>query len=135
MERNTVQTADAPAAVGAYSQAIVIRHHGLSTLYSSGQIALDVQTGAMVGAGDVRAEAEQVLKNLEAVLAAANMNFGNVVKTTIYLADMNDFSAVNGIYAARFEAAPPARSTVQAAALPRGARVEIDVVAVAEDPA
>ena len=130
MAREIVSTDAAPAAIGPYSQAVLAT--GGRTLYTSGQIALDPASGTMVGDGDVAVEAEQVMKNLEAVLAAAEMTFGDVVRATIYLADMGDFSTVNEIYGSRFPAEPPARACVQAAALPKGARVEIDVVAVAK---
>lgn len=122
-----VSTTKAPAAVGAYSQGVVTT--GARTLYTSGQIALDAASGAMVGEGDVEAQARKVMQNLEAVLAAANFGFGDVVRATIYLADMADFQKVNAIYAERFASDPPARACVQAAALPKGALVEIDVIA------
>jgi len=95
----------------------------------SGQVALDPDTQTMIE-GDVSAQARRALDNLGAVLAAAGASFADVVKTTIYLADMNDFAAVNAVYGERFVDAPPARSTVQAARLPRDARVEIDVIAI-----
>ncbi len=94
----------------------------------SGQVPIDPKTGELVG-GDITAQTERVLDNLEAVLTAANCAFGDVVKTTIYLVDLSDFQAVNQAYARRFTAAPPARATVQVAALPKGARVEIDAIA------
>jgi 2-iminobutanoate/2-iminopropanoate deaminase len=125
--RQAIATQNAPAAIGPYSQGI--RAGGF--LFLSGQVALDPATGQLV-AGDVRAQTERVLKNLEAVLAAAGRSMAAVVKTTVYLADMNDFAAMNEVYAGFFPAPPPARSTVQAARLPRDARVEIDVIAVEE---
>ena len=115
----------APKAIGPYSQAIA--HGGL--VWCSGQIALDPATGAMVGAGDVRAEATQALKNLAAVLHEAGTGFDRVVKVTIFLMDMADFAVVNEVYAAAIGDARPARATVQVAGLPKGARVEIDCVA------
>ena len=115
----------APKAIGPYSQAIA--HGGL--VWCSGQIALDPATGGMVGAGDVRAEAVQALKNLAAVLAEAGTGFDRVVKVTIFLMDMADFAVVNEVYAAAIGDARPARATVQVAGLPKGARVEIDCVA------
>jgi reactive intermediate/imine deaminase len=128
MDRVIVSTAQAPAAIGPYSQAV--KAGGM--VYCSGQIPLDPSTGEMVGAGDVEAETRQVMKNLAAVLAEAGSSFGQVVKTTIFLADLNDFSKVNAIYGSSFEGTrPPARATVQVAALPRGARVEIDAIAIA----
>lgn len=129
MEREVIQTGNAPAAIGPYSQAVAVR--GGRTLYCSGQIALDPKTGEVIE-GDVVAQTRRVLDNLGAVLEAASMSFDDVVKTTIFLADMNDFAKVNEVYGERFRNAPPARSTVQAAALPRGVRVEIDAIAVAD---
>src|SRR5688572_33471528 len=114
MERDVIQTADAPAAIGPYSQAVVVR--GGRTLYCSGQIALDPKSGQVIE-GDVVAQTRRVLDNLAAVLAAASMSFDNMVRTTIFLADMNDFAKVNEVYGERFRNAPPARATVQAAGL------------------
>ena len=102
-------------------------------MFTSGQIPLHPETGEMVGGDDVKAQAAQVMKNLEAVLEAAGVTFAHVVRSTIYLADLEDFAAVNEVYAARFPEAPPARACVQVARLPRDARVEIDCVAVAGD--
>jgi 2-iminobutanoate/2-iminopropanoate deaminase len=130
VSRRIVATSSAPAAIGPYSQGVVVS--GGRTLYSSGQIALHPQTGAMVGEGDVATQTRQVLDNLQAVLDAADMSFADVVRAGIFLTDMGDFAVVNGLYAERFGSAPPARSTVQVAGLPKGALVEIDVVAVAE---
>ncbi len=124
--RSQVHSDDAPKAIGPYSQAI--KAGGL--LFCSGQIPLDPKTGEMVGASDVRAQAKQVMENLQAVLQAGGASFAHVVKTTIYLKDLGDFGAVNEVYAGYFQAAPPARATVQVAGLPRGALVEIDAVAV-----
>jgi 2-iminobutanoate/2-iminopropanoate deaminase len=129
MTRTVVFTSQAPAAIGPYSQAVVVTAGGSKLIYSSGQIALDPISMQLVP-GDVAAQTRQVMANLEAVLAAAGAGFVDVVKTTIFLADMNDFSAVNAVYAESFPANPPARSTVQAARLPRDARVEIEVIAV-----
>ena len=130
MQRSIVRTAHAPGAIGPYSQAVVVPiGEGKRMVFCSGQIALDPATGAMVE-GDVVAQARQVLENLGAVLAAAGASFANVVRTTIFLADMNDFGAVNAVYGERFPADPPARATVQVARLPRDARVEIDAIAI-----
>ena len=115
---------DAPAPIGPYSQAV----RAGAFLFCSGQIPLDPATGE-IAPGDVTAQTRQVMKNLAAVLAAARLRFEHVVKTTIYLIDMADFGAVNGVYGEAFGDVPPARSTVAVAALPRGVRVEIDVVA------
>jgi len=119
-----IATKSAPEAIGPYSQAV--RSAGF--VFLSGQIALDPATGAMVGGG-VAAEAEQVMSNLSEVLRAAGLTFDHVVKTTIYLLDFADFALVNEIYGRRFTRVLPARATVQVAALPRGARVEIDAIA------
>ncbi len=119
-----IKTDQAPAAIGPYSQAIAA--DGL--MFLSGQIPLDPATGELV-TGDIRLETQRVLDNLQAVLAAGGATFGDVVKTTIYLTNLGDFAAVNEVYAKAFVAAPPARATVQVAALPRGARVEIDAIA------
>ena len=115
----------APKAIGPYSQAIGVD----GMVYSAGQVAFDPQTMELVGK-TTGEQTEQVMKNLAAVLAAAGTDLGNVVKTTVYLADMADFAAMNEVYARHFGAHKPARSTVQAAGLPKGARVEIDVIAV-----
>jgi 2-iminobutanoate/2-iminopropanoate deaminase len=122
-----VQTDRAPAAIGPYSQAVVA--NGL--LFTAGQIPLDPATGQIVG-GDVGAQTERVLANLAAVLEAAGASWSDVVKTTVFLHDMNDFPTVNQVYARVLGSARPARSTVQVAALPRGVLVEIDAVAVVE---
>ena len=120
-----VQTEGAPAAIGPYSQAI--RANGF--VYVSGQIPIDPQTGEFV-AGGVREQTEQVLKNLSAVLNAAGSGLEHVVKTTVFLADMKEFAAMNEVYAKFFAIEPPARATVAAAGLPRDARVEIEAVAL-----
>lgn len=119
-----IKTDQAPAAIGPYSQAIAAD----GFMFLSGQIPLDPATGELV-TGDIRLETQRVLDNLQAVLAAGGATFGDVVKTTIYLTNLGDFAAVNEVYAKAFVAAPPARATVQVAALPRGARVEIDAIA------
>jgi reactive intermediate/imine deaminase len=122
-----VVTAAAPAPVGPYNQAV--KAAGL--LFCSGQIALDPATGEMVGSGDVEAETRQVLANLQAVLAAAGSSPQQVVRTTVFLADLADFAKVNALYAEVFGAGvSPARACVQVAALPKGGRVEIDCMAV-----
>lgn len=124
--KQIVATKEAPQAIGPYSQAV--RAGGF--IFLSGQIPLDPQTGEFV-AGGVSEQTEQVLRNLSKVLEAAGTSLESVVKTTVYLADMGDFAAMNEVYARYFETEPPARSTVQAARLPRDARVEIDAVAIA----
>ena len=125
-ERRIVKTEGAPQAIGPYSQAVVAG----GFVYASGQIPLDPATGQFVEGG-IREQTAQVLRNLSAVLEAAGSGLGRVVKTTVFLADMNDFAAMNETYATFFTGEPPARSTVQAARLPRDARVEIDVIALA----
>jgi len=124
MPRTAISTPHAPGAIGPYSQAI--RADGY--LYCSGQLGLDPATGEFV-AGDVEAQAEQALRNLVAVLEVAGLTFADVVKTTIFLADMADFATVNGVYGRFVTDPPPARSTVAVAALPRGGRVEIEAIA------
>lgn len=130
MERTCVKTTEAPAAIGPYSQAVVVPIGDRKLVVCSGQIALDPRTGEMIGGDDVAGQTRQVLKNLGAVLAAVDATFAHVVKTTIFLADMRDFAAVNEIYAEHFPTEPPARATVAAAGLPRAARVEIDAIAI-----
>ena len=129
MQRNIVRTAEAPAAIGPYSQAVVVPVGGQRMIFCSGQIALDPATGAMIEGG-VEAQTRQVLANLGAVLAAAGGSFADVVKTTIFLQAMGDFAVVNAVYGERFQHDPPARATVEAAKLPKGALVEIDAIAV-----
>jgi 2-iminobutanoate/2-iminopropanoate deaminase len=124
MPKRPISTEHAPAAIGPYSQAILAG----DLLFTSGQIALDPATGNMV-TGGVEAEARQVIANLTKVLEASGASWADVVKTTIFLADMADFAAVNKIYGEAVGSVPPARSTVQAAGLPRGARVEIEAIA------
>src|SRR5262249_40758259 len=126
--RTAVHSDDAPKAIGPYSQAV----KSGNLLFCSGQIPLDPKSGEMVGASDVRAQTRQVMENLKAVLAAGGGSFATVMKTTIYLKDLGDFGAVNEIYGSYFQAAPPARATVQVAGLPRGALVEIDAIAVVQ---
>jgi 2-iminobutanoate/2-iminopropanoate deaminase len=124
MKLEHVVTPHAPQPIGPYSQAIQFG----TELYCSGQIPLDPATGEIVE-GDAAAQTERVLENLGAVLCAAGYHYADVVKTTIFLLDMKDFPAVNGVYERYFGANKPARSTVAVAALPRGARVEIDCIA------
>lgn len=127
MAREVIQTDGAPAAIGPYSQAIAVPAGRL--VFCSGQIPLDPATGAMVE-GDVAAQTERVMKNLEAVLQKAGASFAHVVRCGIFLTDLGDFAKVNEVYARAFPSNPPARATVQVSALPRGAKVEIDCVAV-----
>jgi len=127
MTKQVITTADAPAAIGPYSQAIRVGN----LVFTSGQIPLHPQTGDIVG--ETAAEqVRQVLQNLQAVLQAAGASLQNVVKTTIFLTDLSQFAAVNAVYAEFFPENPPARSTVQVAALPRGVQVEIEAIAVVE---
>jgi len=122
--RQAVSSEAAPKAIGPYSQAI----RAGSLLFVSGQIPLDPATGAMVE-GNIAAQTQRVFANLGAILEAAGASFDNVVRTTVYLADMNDFAIVNEIYGTYFSSPAPARATVQAARLPKDARVEIDLIA------
>ncbi len=127
MTRETIQTDGAPAAIGPYSQAVSVAVGRM--VFLSGQIPLDPVTGKLVD-GDITAQTERVMKNLEAVLKKAGASFANVVRCGIFLVDLNDFGRVNEVYARSFPSNPPARATVQVSALPRGAQVEIDAVAV-----
>ena len=120
-----IETIEAPAAIGPYSQAVQVG----DLVFLSGQIPLDPLTGAVV-AGGIEAQARQVMSNMQAVLTAAGLDFASLVKTTIYLVDLGDFATVNRIYGECFGAVPPARATVQVAALPKGALIEIEGVAV-----
>ncbi len=129
MQRKVVRTAEAPAAIGPYSQAMVVTAVDKKWVFTSGQIGTDPATGAMVE-GDVAEQTRQVLANLGAVLAASGASFADIVKTTVFLASMDDFATVNAIYGEKFQNDPPARSTVQAARLPRDAKVEIEAIAV-----
>ncbi len=124
-ERRIIETADAPAAIGPYSQAIQVGH----TLYLAGQIGLDPSTGAMVEGG-IEAETHRAMQNLGAVLEAAGLTFADVVQSQVFLADLDEFGAMNEIYGSYFEGPAPARATVEAARLPRDARVEILMIAV-----
>ena len=122
--KHAISSPDAPKAIGPYSQAIRTGQ----LLFASGQIPTDPATGAIVD-GDVAAQTRRVFDNLGAVLKAANLSFADVVKTTVFLADMNDFAAMNEVYGKYFSEPYPARATVQVARLPKDARVEIDLVA------
>jgi 2-iminobutanoate/2-iminopropanoate deaminase len=128
--KKIVSTGDAPAAIGPYSQAIRCG----SMLFCAGQIPLDPRTGQLV-AGDVAAQTRRILENVAAILKAEQLSFYHVVKTTIFLTDMNDFQSVNEIYGTYFGENPPARSTVAVAALPKGAKLEIEVIAMTSDNA
>jgi len=123
--KESISTPDAPAAIGPYSPAI--RAGGF--LFVSGQVAIDPRTRELV-AGDVRAQTEQVMKNLKALLTAGGSGFEQVVKTTVYLRSMADFAAMNEVYGKSFTAAPPARATVEVSRLPKDALVEIEVIAL-----
>ena len=127
-DRTVIASGGAPAAIGPYSQAV----QAGGFVFVSGQIPLDPATGALV-AGGAAAQAERALQSLRAVLEAAGSGLDRVVKTTIYLTDLADFAAVNAAYAGYFPAAPPARASVLVAALPRGAAIEIEAVALAGD--
>jgi 2-iminobutanoate/2-iminopropanoate deaminase len=122
-----IASPDAPKAIGPYSQGVAVPA-AARLLFLSGQIPLDPRTGELVR-GTIEEETRRVMENLRAVLAAGGATFADVVRTTIFLADLSDFAKVNEVYGGYFAATPPARATVQVAALPRGARVEIDAVA------
>lgn len=131
--KSPLTVSGAPAAIGPYSQAQVVRLHGGGRMvFTSGQIALDPETGKLQGE-DVAAQTERVMANLTAVLGGAGLTLADVVKTTVYLLDMNDFKAMNEVYGRHFPGAPPARTTIAASGLPKGARVEIDAVAVGRE--
>ncbi|MNK08409.1 Enamine/imine deaminase [compost metagenome] len=124
--KKIIFTDKAPAPIGPYNQAVLSGN----TLYTSGQIALHPETGELI-TGDIETETKQVMENMKAVLDAAGMNFENVVKTTIFISDMNDFAKINGVYGAYFdEKTAPARETVQVAKLPKNVNVEISMIAV-----
>ena len=124
MQKKSVNTTKAPEAIGPYSQAIRIGNF----LYTSGQISLDPKTMEMI-TGNIELETEKVLKNIEAILSAEGLNFGHVIKTTVYLTDLSEFTRMNQVYEKFFSNTKPARACVQVAALPKGAKVEIDAIA------
>ena len=124
-DREVIRTKDAPAAIGPYSQAIRVQNF----VFTAGQIAIDPATGKLV-AGDVKTQTRQVLQNLAAVLKAAGSSMSQVVKTTVFLADIQAYPEVNAVYGEFFTESPPARSAVQVAALPLGAAVEIEAIAI-----
>ncbi|MCX7791802.1 MAG: RidA family protein [Chloroflexaceae bacterium] len=126
MHRTVISTERAPAAIGPYSQAIAAGN----LIFLSGQLPIDPATGELI-AGDIAAMTRQIFRNIETVLAAAGSTLGKVVKVTVFMADLNDFQAMNAAYAEFFPHDPPARSTVQVARLPRDARIEIEVIALA----
>lgn len=126
MEKKVISTSGAPAAIGPYSQAIKAG----SFVYTSGQIPINPATGELIG--DIKEATDQSLKNVKAILEEAGTSMDKVVKTVVFLADMNDFAAMNEVYAKYFTENPPARSCVQVAKLPKGARVEIEAVALTE---
>jgi 2-iminobutanoate/2-iminopropanoate deaminase len=131
--KTPLNVSDAPKAIGPYSQAQVVRLHGGNRMvFTAGQVGLDPKSGEIV-TGGVSEQTVQVMKNLTAVLAGAGFTLAEVVKTTVYLADMQDFQAMNDVYARHFGDARPARSTVAVAGLPKGARVEIDAIAMGRD--
>lgn len=122
--KTIINTTEAPAAIGAYSQAVVCN----GMLYASGQLGINPATGDFAGA-DFRAQAEQVMKNVKAILEAAGTNSANVIKTTVFLTDLANFATLNEVYATLFSAPYPARSAVQVAALPKGGLIEMEVIA------
>ncbi len=128
LDRKVISTDKAPAAIGPYSQAIRVGR----LVFTAGQIGIDPATGELVSGG-IEAETRQALKNLEAVLECTTCSLKGIVKTTVYLADINEFAQFNKVYAEFFPEEPPARSTIQVAALPKGARVEIEAIAIQPD--
>lgn len=126
MSTKIILTKDAPAPIGPYSQAVLAN----GFLFCSGQIAIDPKSGEVLK-GSIVEQAELVMKNIEALLKASDLTFSNIIKTTIYLTNMNDFGQVNEVYGKYFQANPPARSTIAVAALPKGVNVEIEVIAKA----
>ena len=124
MQKKSVKTTEAPEAIGPYSQAI----RGGDFLYTSGQISLDPKTMEMI-TGNIELETEKVLQNIEAILSVEGLNFGHVIKTTVYLTDLSEFTRMNQVYEKFFSNTKPARACVQVAALPKGAKVEIDAIA------
>jgi 2-iminobutanoate/2-iminopropanoate deaminase len=126
--KKIISTRDAPAALGPYSQAVRVG----STIYCAGQIPLDPKTGEIVSGG-IDVQTRRVLDNIMAILRSEGLGFDDIVKTTIFLTELADFQAMNEVYASYFKQAPPARSTVQVAALPKGARIEIEVIALARE--
>ncbi len=125
--KKIVNTKNAPAAIGPYSQAVMISN----LVYTAGQLGLDAETGLMVQGG-IEAQTKKALQNLQAILEAAGTNMGNVIKTTVFLKDMNSFADMNSVYAEFFTENPPARSAVEVARLPKDAQVEIEAIAVIE---
>jgi 2-iminobutanoate/2-iminopropanoate deaminase len=123
--KRAVATTEAPQAIGPYAQAIATG----DLVFLSGQIPLDPASGQVVGPGDIQAQTERVLQNLKGVLQASGLSLAHVVRTTVYLTDLAEFAKMNEVYARHFASEPPARSTVQVSALPRGVRVEIDAIA------
>lgn len=126
MSKKIIETKNAPAAIGPYSQAVT----GAGLIFVSGQIPLDPETGEISGI-NIKEQTDRVMKNLDAVLTAGDSDLNKVLKTTIYLADMDDFPVVNDIYGGYFDSTPPARATVEVSRLPKGVLVEIDAVALA----
>jgi 2-iminobutanoate/2-iminopropanoate deaminase len=126
--KKIISTSEAPAAIGSYSQAV----RSGNFLFCSGQIPLDPQSGQVVS-GDIATQTRRVLDNIRAVLKAEGLTFENIVKTTIFLTDLGDFQVVNDVYGSYFKQQPPARSTVQVSALPKGGKVEIEAIAVADE--
>jgi 2-iminobutanoate/2-iminopropanoate deaminase len=125
MTKKIVTSDQAPKAIGPYSQAV----EGGDLVFLSGQIPLDPSTGQFIGAGDIQAQTERVILNLKGILQAAGLSLADIVRTTVYMVDLAEFAKMNEIYGRHFSVEPPARSTVQVSALPRGARVEIDAIA------
>ena len=126
MQKNCIRTSLGPAAIGPYSQAVRVGNG----IFVSGQIAFDPSTGQLIEAADIASQTRRVLLNIKGILSAAGASMKHIVRTTVYLKDMNDFAAMNAAYAEFFPVEPPARSTVEVSRLPRDARIEIDCIAV-----
>lgn len=130
--KSPIQVADAPSAIGPYTQGQVLRLHGSRIVYTAGQVGIDPAKGELV-AGAITEQTTQALKNLAAILRGAGLTLADVVKTTVFLVDMGDYQAMNEVYAKQFGESPPARTTVAVSGLPRGARVEIECVAIGRE--
>ena len=128
MSRQIIQTKNAPSAIGPYSQGIIANN---SLLFTAGQVAINPETGLVID-GDIKAQTRRVMENVNAVLEAGGSNLSHVVKTTVFIKDMNEFAAMNEVYGEYFKENPPARSTVEVARLPKDVRVEIEAIAILE---
>ena len=126
MSKQIIQTKNAPGAIGPYSQGVIVNN---TFLYTAGQVAINPETGQVID-GDIKAQTRQVMENVKAILEAGGSNLANVVKTTVFIKNMNEFAAMNAVYGEYFKENPPARSTVEVARLPKDVRVEIEAIAL-----